>query len=243
VLARAAHGSMRDALSLLDQAIAYGAGSVGEAVVRQMIGAVDSDFVVSLLEASPATTSSACSPRRGDGGAQPVVRRRAAGHRGRAARHRAVAGRAGRVAADLPARDRLRARRRMDPETVQLDYQIAVQGREDLPLAPDEFAGFSMTLLRMLAFAPAPAPACEPTRAAVRAAPPPFGSAARRSRSCASPRRTRPLRRPRRAARIATPAVEGGLRYRAAADVLPAARCNRDDARARLAAAGSRNAS
>src|SRR5206468_8730594 len=51
VLARAAHGSMRDALSLLDQAIAYGAGSVAESVVRQMIGAVDSEFVVSLLEA------------------------------------------------------------------------------------------------------------------------------------------------------------------------------------------------
>src|SRR6185369_10474253 len=51
VLARAAHGSMRDALSLLDQAIAYGAGNVEETVVRQMIGAVDSEFVVSLLEA------------------------------------------------------------------------------------------------------------------------------------------------------------------------------------------------
>jgi DNA polymerase-3 subunit gamma/tau len=51
VLARAAHGSMRDALSLLDQAIAYGGGHVGEAVVRQMIGAVDSEFVVSLIEA------------------------------------------------------------------------------------------------------------------------------------------------------------------------------------------------
>ena len=46
LVARAAAGSMRDALSLLDQAIAYGAGSVAEAVVRQMIGAVDSEFVV-----------------------------------------------------------------------------------------------------------------------------------------------------------------------------------------------------
>ena len=59
------------------------------------------------------------------------------------------------VADDHPDRERLASlARTLDPETIQLYYQIAVQGRTDLPLAPDEFAGFSMTLLRMLAFAP-----------------------------------------------------------------------------------------
>ena len=59
------------------------------------------------------------------------------------------------IAGDQPERERLvELARRLDPETVQLDYQIAVQGRDDLSIAPDEFAGFSMTLLRMLAFAP-----------------------------------------------------------------------------------------
>ena len=62
----------------------------------------------------------------------------------------------------LPERERLLAlARRLDAETVQLCYQIALQGRDDLPLAPDEHAGFVMTLLRMLAFRPEAAPAVQ----------------------------------------------------------------------------------
>jgi DNA polymerase-3 subunit gamma/tau len=156
LLARAAAGSMRDGLSLLDQAIAHGAGSVAETAVREMIGAVDAEFVVALLEAI------------GDSDVERVF-----AECGRLAERNlsfdtALADLAvalhdiallqiapGAVAADLPARDRLAAlAQKMDPEIVQLDYQIAVQGRTDLPLAPDEYAGFTMTLLRMLAFAP-----------------------------------------------------------------------------------------
>jgi DNA polymerase-3 subunit gamma/tau len=59
------------------------------------------------------------------------------------------------VPEDTPERERVLALAgSLDPEDVQLYYQIAVQGRHDLPLAPDEYAGFTMVLLRMLAFAP-----------------------------------------------------------------------------------------
>jgi DNA polymerase-3 subunit gamma/tau len=175
---------MRDALSLLDQAIAYGGGNVGEAVVRQMIGAVDSEFVVSLIEAVAA----------GDAN-QLFAEARAIAERNlsfdAALQDLAVMLHdiallqvvPDAVAADLPARDRLVAvATRMDPESVQLDYQIAVQGREDLAIAPDHFAGFSMTLLRMLAFAPAtasgaareasPREPAVPARSGVSSAPP-----------------------------------------------------------------------
>lgn len=156
VLARAAQGSMRDGLSLLDQAIAYGAGGVEEAVVRQMLGAVETDYVVRLLEA--------LADRDGErlfGEAKAMAERNLAFDA--ALQDLAVCLHdiallqtvPGAIPEDQPGRDRLlELARRLDPETVQLDYQIAVQGRSDLSVAPDEFAGFSMTLLRMLAFAP-----------------------------------------------------------------------------------------
>ncbi|MEO7760368.1 MAG: DNA polymerase III subunit gamma/tau [Casimicrobiaceae bacterium] len=157
VLSRAAQGSMRDALSLLDQAIAYGAGGVQESVVRQMIGAVDSEIVVSLLEAIADNDvdrvfaeAKAMSERNlsFDAALQDIA---VALHDIALLKVAPAA-----VASDLPARERLLdLAARMDAESVQLNYQIAVQGRGDLPLAPDEFAGFTMTLLRMLAFAPA----------------------------------------------------------------------------------------
>ena len=156
VLARAAQGSMRDGLSLLDQAIAYGAGGVEEAVVRQMLGAVETDYVLRLLEALA----------DGDGErlfaeAKTMAERNLAFDA--ALQDLAVSLHdiallqtvPAAIAGDQPERERLvELARRLDPETVQLDYQIAVQGRDDLSIAPDEFAGFSMTLLRMLAFAP-----------------------------------------------------------------------------------------
>lgn len=156
VLARAAQGSMRDGLSLLDQAIAYGAGTVEEAVVRQMLGAVETDFVVRLLEA--------LADRDGErlfAEAKAMAERNLAFDA--ALQDLAVCLHdvallqtvPAAIAEDQPGRERLVAlARRLDPEIVQLDYQIAVQGRGDLSMAPDEFAGFSMTLLRMLAFAP-----------------------------------------------------------------------------------------
>ena len=157
VLARAAQGSMRDGLSLLDQAIAYGSGGVEEAVVRQMLGAVETGYVIRLLEALA------------DGDGERLFAETKAMAERNLAFDAALQDLAvslhdiallqtvpAAIADDQPGRERLvELARRLDPETVQLDYQIAVQGRADLPIAPDEFAGFSMTLLRMLAFAPA----------------------------------------------------------------------------------------
>ena len=160
VLSRAAQGSMRDGLSLLDQAIAYGGaagGGVDEASVRQMLGAVETDYVLRLLEALAASD-----------GAALLDEARAMSERNLALdaslQELAVALHdiallqtvPTAVADEHPDRDRLaELARRLDAETIQLYYQIAIQGRTDLPLAPDEYAGFSMTLLRMLAFAPA----------------------------------------------------------------------------------------
>ncbi len=156
LLARAAAGSMRDALSLTDQAIAYGSGAVHEQQTRDMLGTVDQAYLFPLLEALT----------EADG---PHLM-----HEAEAIAERSLSFDAAlqdlalllqqialaqavpeAVAEDVPERARLFALAdRIDPETVQLYYQIATLGRRDLELAPDEYAGFSMTLLRMLAFAP-----------------------------------------------------------------------------------------
>jgi len=156
LIARAAAGSMRDALSLLDQAIAHGAGSIAAGNVRDMLGAVDTSYLLRLLEAVAARD-----------GAQLMVIADEMQSRSLSfdAALQDLAGLLLKLAmahavpealeAGLPERDRLLGlARHFDPENVQLCYQIALQGREDLPLAPDEHAGFVMTVLRMLAFRP-----------------------------------------------------------------------------------------
>jgi DNA polymerase-3 subunit gamma/tau len=156
LLGRAAGGSMRDALSLLDQAIAYGVGEVREEGVRAMLGAVDRRYLFSLAEALV------------DADGVRLMREaahlaeRSIGFDGALAEmallwHQiALAQRVpGAIADDEPERDAMFAlSQRISPEDVQLYYQIALHGRRDLALAPDELAGFTMTLLRMLAFRP-----------------------------------------------------------------------------------------
>jgi DNA polymerase III subunit gamma/tau len=213
VLARAAQGSMRDGLSLLDQAIAYGAGGVEEAVVRQMLGAVETDHVMRLLEA--------LANRDGErlfGEAKAMAERNLSFDA--ALQDLAVCLHdiallqtvPGAIAEDQPGRDRLvELARRLDPETVQLDYQIAVQGRSDLSVAPDEFAGFSMTMLRMLAFAPGGG------QTPLAAGPQPDTAAAMRSAKTAAPEnkpaaaRAAPTR-PATGAAAASVAAEAGPR-------------------------------
>src|SRR6266853_991035 len=156
LLAEGARGSMRDALSLLDQAIAYSAGNVTEQAVRAMLGTIDDSFLYSILEALA----------RGDPAAVLAIaedmRSRSVGFDGAlqdlgALLHRVALAQGAPEAVDAEGglRERLLALgRTLAPEEVQLYYQIAIHGRQDLPLAPDEFAGFTMALLRMLAFAP-----------------------------------------------------------------------------------------
>lgn len=159
ILGHAANGSMRDALSLLDQAIAYGGGDVGELAVRAMLGAVDQSYLFDILQALIA----------GDGNAVLATADAIAGrglsyesalHELAHLLHQVAVAQAvpKALADDLPQRAQITAlAEAMSPEDAQLYYQIALHGRRDLPLAPDEYAGFSMTLLRMLAFAPAEA--------------------------------------------------------------------------------------
>jgi DNA polymerase-3 subunit gamma/tau len=156
LIARVAHGSMRDALSVLDQAIAYGAGEVREGVVRTMLGAGDADYVYRIADALIAR----------DGPALLAEARALAEHSVSlvnaleelaALFHRiAVCQTVPEATETLADAARVKAlARAFAPESVQLAYQICVQGRADLALAPDEPTGFSMTLLRLLAFEPA----------------------------------------------------------------------------------------
>ncbi len=162
LVARAAQGSMRDALSLLDQAIAYGGGEVREPSVRAMLGAVDTQHVYRIADALIAGDGTAI-VAEADAMAERSASFASALDELASLYHRIA------VAQTVPAAtesfddaERIVAfAARMSPEHVQLAYQICVQGRADLALAPDEPTGFSMTLLRLLAFEPSP-PAAMP---------------------------------------------------------------------------------
>lgn len=156
LLARGAHGSMRDALSLTDQAIAFGAGTLQEAGVRQMMGAVGRSHVYALIDALAA----------GDGAGvvatADTLRAEGLSAEG-ALEEMAVVLQQLALLQVLP--DALDA---ADPDTAalvqragllpadetQLLYSIALHGRAELALAPDEYSGLVMVLLRMLAFRP-----------------------------------------------------------------------------------------
>ncbi|MDR0247779.1 MAG: DNA polymerase III subunit gamma/tau [Burkholderiales bacterium] len=154
-IARAARGSLRDALSLLDQAIAYGAGSVQEAQVRAMLGAVDRDYVYRLVEAL-AAHDGATLLAEADGLAARGLDAGAVLDELIALFHRiAVAQVVPEAASGFEDSAQVVAMAaRFTAEDIQLFYQIALQGRADLSLAPDETMGMSMTLLRLLAFTP-----------------------------------------------------------------------------------------
>jgi DNA polymerase-3 subunit gamma/tau len=156
LIAASAHGSMRDGLSLLDQAIAYSAGNVTEAAARAMLGTVDEDFLFELLE-KLAEGDAAGALQVADRMDERNVSFDVALQDLAALLHRLALARAtpAAIPEDDPNRQRiLQIAERFDPEEVQLDYQIAIHGRQDLPYAPDSYAGFTMALLRMIAFRP-----------------------------------------------------------------------------------------
>ncbi len=159
-LAQAARGSVRDALSLLDQALAFGGDTLAAKEVAELLGTADRDAVYDLLDLLAA----------GDG--PGLLARLAETMRGVAdaddlldvlAQTLALLARCQLVPeAPLPA-DATPARvealaQAMAPETVQLNYDIALAGKRDLELAPDPVVGLEMVLLRMLVFRPGPAP-------------------------------------------------------------------------------------
>ena len=157
LISRAAQGSMRDALSLLDQAIAFASGNVEEEVVRTMLGAVDHGYLFDLL-AALREQDGATLLEISDNMAMRSIAFDAALQELATLLHRIALAQAVPQAIndDEPERDRLlELARAFTEEEVQLCYQIAIHGRDEINLAPDEYAGFSMTMLRMLAFSPA----------------------------------------------------------------------------------------
>jgi len=155
LIARAAAGSMRDALSLLDQAIAHGGGKVAPASVSDMLGTIDQSHLLRLVEAVAAGDAAAAVKVADEMQARSLSFDTALADLASLLLRIAIA-------QSLPdSVDDARLRElagRIDAESVQLYYQIALQGREDLPLAPDEHGGFVMTVLRLLAFKPEGAP-------------------------------------------------------------------------------------
>lgn len=156
LVARSASGSMRDALSLLDQAIAHGAGKVEEAQVRSMLGTVDEDYLFSILEALQVGDASALLQVAADLGIRSLSFSAALQEFGALLTRLQIAQCVpSAVDDDDPDRARLLAlAEAFSPEFVQLAYQIVNIGRSELASAPDEHAGFVMTLLRLHTFRP-----------------------------------------------------------------------------------------
>ncbi|HEY1150867.1 MAG TPA: DNA polymerase III subunit gamma/tau, partial [Pseudoduganella sp.] len=156
LLAQGAHGSMRDALSLTDQAIAYAAGAVTLDAVQGMLGALDQSYLVRLLDALANRDGADLMAVADEMATRSLSYNGALQDLGTLLHRIALAQTVpSAVPADLPEyNDIVRLASLFDAEEVQLYYQIAVHGRNELGLAPDEYAGFSMTLLRMLAFRP-----------------------------------------------------------------------------------------
>jgi len=156
LVARAAQGSMRDALSLMDQAIAYSSGKVDEALVRTMLGAIDQGYLFDLLQALRAGDGAGLL-RIADQMTMRSVAFEAALQDMATLLHRIALAQTipNAIADDEPERARLlELAQQFSPEEIQLNYQIVIHGRKEIDLAPDEYAGFTMTLLRMLTFAP-----------------------------------------------------------------------------------------
>ena len=155
-LGRAADGSMRDAMSLTDQAIAFGNGKVVEADVRAMLGSIDREYVFGLLEAMAQNDPPGLLQR------VAALAEQGPDYAGVLADmiatiHRMTVAQLVPDAVDDSDGDRQRVleyAQQFAAEDLQLFYQIALQGRKDLTLAPDARSGFEMTLLRMLLFKP-----------------------------------------------------------------------------------------
>jgi DNA polymerase-3 subunit gamma/tau len=157
LLSRAAEGSMRDALSLMDQLIAFGGGALNEANTRSMLGTIDRGHTTRILEALSRQDGPALlgHVRELDRDAPDYDRAltELAAYLQRIAIVQIVPG-AAQQDEEFDAEALARLARAMSPEDVQLYYQIALGGRRDLAMAPDPRVGFEMSLLRMLAFRP-----------------------------------------------------------------------------------------
>lgn len=218
LLAQGAHGSMRDALSLTDQAIAYAAGQVTLDAVQGMLGALDQSYLVRLLDALARQDGADLMAVADEMASRSLSYNGALQDLGTLLHRVALAQSVpGAVPQDLPElADIMRLATLFEPQEVQLYYQIAVHGRNEIGLAPDEYAGFTMTLLRMLAFRPgqggAEAPAAPPAAAPMAAPGARAAAAAAASHAAVTPRPP-----PAAAAAAAAPArpAQGGAAHQA----------------------------
>ena len=211
LLSRAARGSMRDALSLTDQAIAFGSGQLQEAGVRQMLGAVDRSYVFRLIDAlaqgDGKTVVETADALRMNGLSAASTLEEMSAVLQRMAVYQAVPQMAQAVDANDPeAVETARLAAQMPADETQLLYSLCLHGRAELGLAPDEYAALTMVLLRLLAFkapadpaekktltrpetAPTPTPvaAAQPAAASLPVAPPPAPSLAPAPSAAAAP--------------------------------------------------------
>ena len=189
LLARAADGSMRDGLSLLDQLIAFSGGAVTEAHARTMLGTIDRGHVARLVEALSVGDGPKLMAEVRDLDKNVPDYDRALTELAAFLQRIAMV----QIVPDVAAQDEefdtdeLKAlAAAISPEDAQLYYQIALHGRRDLAMAPEPRVGFEMTLLRMLAFKPDAA--AQPTKAGTaQAATPSLGASAVASAPAAAP--------------------------------------------------------
>jgi DNA polymerase-3 subunit gamma/tau len=181
VIAKAGQGSMRDALSLTDQAIAYAAGKVTEESVRGMLGTLDDAYLIQILDALASKDGATLLNISNEMGERSMSFSLALQDLSSLIQKIAAAQIVPEsVLEDWPeAAEVRRLAKVFTKEEIQLFYQISITSRPDLSLAPDEQTGFAMALLRMLAFRPAgseaptvkgnsaSAPAATPVRAAM----------------------------------------------------------------------------
>lgn len=159
LLARAARGSMRDALSLTDQAIAFGSGKLEEASVRTMLGSVDRSYVYRLLDAlargdgRTVVETSEALRLNGLSAASTLEEMTTVLQRMAVLQAVPEMGEGG-DDADPDIAETARLARALPADETQLLYSLCLHGRGELGLAPDEYAGLTMVLLRLLAFKP-----------------------------------------------------------------------------------------
>ena len=209
LLARAARGSMRDALSLTDQAIAFGAGVLTEPGVRQMLGAVDRGHAVRMIEALAASDGAGLiatvDALRSLGLSAAGALEELAALLQQMAVSQAVPDALDASDPDTPQAERLSAL--LAADETQLVYSIALHGRAELGLAPDEYSALTMILLRMLAFRPKGAgvsPRRDPAAASV---PMPATSTAAPAVSSAGPASVQPAKAPAAVPAVVAPAA------------------------------------
>ncbi len=156
ILAKAAQGSMRDALSLTDQAIAYAAGPVSESAIRAMLGTLDETYLIRVLDALQSRDGETLVKISDEMAERSLSFSLALQDLASLLQKIALAQTVpSAVLDDWPEANEVRRLAALfGKEEVQLYYQIAITSRPDLSLAPDEQAGFTMALLRMLAFKP-----------------------------------------------------------------------------------------